>query len=139
MTKPNLLLTQPIDLHGFRIDSAGRTRLETLLGVSECNEAAGPLLDHIDGSALLRDRRGALYDQDYSSDYINFYAMAFKDYPRRTKRIHFFARDVSDIFQAAISEQIDALASETSYLGFTVVRPIRQAPIGRTHSEISGP
>jgi hypothetical protein len=70
-------------------------------------------------------------DQDYSSDYVTFYAGAFRDYPRHTKRVHLFAEDVSGHLAKPLAEQQAAL-HDAAYVGFIVVRPIAQGPIGRT-------
>jgi hypothetical protein len=80
-------------------------------------------------------------DRDYTSDYLSFYAGAFKDHARTTKRIHFFTEDVSQIFELPLCDQVDALEalsqksenpSSPRYCGFVVVRPIAQGPLGRT-------
>ncbi|MCC2106711.1 MAG: hypothetical protein KDJ40_03605 [Hyphomicrobiales bacterium] len=70
-------------------------------------------------------------DKDYSADYLNFYAAAFRNYPRHTKRIHLFAKSVEPALRLPMAEQQTAL-EEAGYLGFVVVRPIAQGPIGRT-------
>tara|TARA_A100000171_G_scaffold8703_1_gene6472 strand:+ start:5155 stop:6141 length:987 start_codon:yes stop_codon:yes gene_type:complete len=75
-------------------------------------------------------------DRDYLEDYAAYYDRCFQDYPRRTRRLHFFnvAFDGAQFesilvdSDAGIGEQ--ALAD--AYLGFVVVKPLPQTIIGRT-------
>ena len=74
-------------------------------------------------------------DRDYSSDYLRFYAQTFRSHDRHCKRLHFFSTDISDEF--AEPQTPNSLAklqklTQTSYCGFCVVRPLANAPIGRT-------
>ncbi len=81
-------------------------------------------------------------DRDYSSDYRRFYAQTFKTYPRHCKRVHFFAEDLEPIgTNKNWIERTEALqkTSKRSYLGFCVVRPLPNAPIGRTALRGDGP
>jgi len=81
-------------------------------------------------------------DRDYSSDYRRFYAQTFKSYDRHCKRVHFFAEDLEPIgtnrnwVERAVALQ---KTSKRSYLGFCVVRPLPNAPIGRTALRGDGP
>lgn len=81
-------------------------------------------------------------DRDYSSDYRRFYAQTFRTYDRHCKRVHFFAEDLES-FGAKKNwvERTEALqnTSKRSYLGFCVVRPLPNAPIGRTALRGDGP
>ena len=91
-------------------------------------------------SCLLESR---YIDRDYSSDYLRFYAQTFYAYDRHCQRIHFFACDISEILmmRQIWSERLDALqqASNTSYCGFIVIRPLPSATIGRTVLLAKGP
>src|SRR6266478_3043356 len=81
-------------------------------------------------------------DRDYSSDYRRFYAQTFKTYDRHCERVHFFAEDIQLILSKPNwNERTDALqnTSERSYLGFCVLRPLPNAPIGRTVLRGDGP
>ncbi len=75
-------------------------------------------------------------DRDYLHDYAEYYDRCFRDYPRRTRRLHFFSMDFSleDFEQALVSESEGGIAPElqASYLGFIVVKPLPQTIIGRT-------
>ena len=74
-------------------------------------------------------------DQDYSADYSQFYARTFRAYERYCKRVHFFSRDITPLLQRPLSTaQLRSLSdfAEQSYLGFCVIRPLSNAPIGRT-------
>ena len=74
-------------------------------------------------------------DQDYSSDYSQFYARTFRTYDRLCKRIHFFSRDISPLLQRPLSTiQLSRLGGfgEENYRGFCVIRPLSTAPVGRT-------
>ena len=74
-------------------------------------------------------------DRDYSADYLHFYARTFRTYPRHCKRAHFFTEDISSLFSEPRStEQLRQLREigRSSYCGFCVIRPLPNAPIGRT-------
>ncbi len=74
-------------------------------------------------------------DRDYSADYVQFYARTFRAHERHCKRVHFFTRDITPLLQEPLStaglERIGKFAADT-YCGFCVVRPLSEAPIGRT-------
>ena len=74
-------------------------------------------------------------DRDYSADYVQFYARTFRAHERHCKRIHFFTRDITPLLREPLStaglERIGNFAAHT-YCGFCVVRPLSEAPIGRT-------
>ena len=42
-------------------------------------------------------------DQDYSTDYSQFYARTFRAYERYCKRVHFFSRDITPLLQRPLS------------------------------------
>ena len=74
-------------------------------------------------------------DQDYSSDYSRFYARTFRAYERYCKRVHFFRGDITPLLKRPLSTNqlslLDGFAERT-YCGFSVIRPLSSAPIGRT-------
>lgn len=75
-------------------------------------------------------------DKDYLEDYAAYYDRCFRDYRRRTTRLHFF--DVGfdrDEFENCIVGQpggVDERALDVGYLGFVVVKPLPRSVVGRT-------
>jgi len=65
-------------------------------------------------------------DKDYRDTYHNFYAKKFAAYPKNCVRLLFFG----DAVEAADWWEIDAY--KLSFLGYSVIRPTRVTPIGRT-------
>lgn len=119
-----------LEFTGLPLDAGGIKRLRDLVGSSD---AADGLVEHVTalgGSYLIIER--PYTDLDYSADYGGFYAAAFKSYPRTTTRLHFFKEDVSKLFKETVAKLSELLSACPSYLGFCVVRPISQGPIGRT-------
>ena len=74
------------------------------------------------------------FDRDYLSEFSEFYSTSARGYPNSCSRLHFFSESISkEEFVLALgddSQQTDRL--KKSYLGFTVIRPIPCAPLGRT-------
>ena len=66
-------------------------------------------------------------DRDTNIAYSQLYARAFRDYPRRTVRLHFFGKQIN-----ACEELIEEESLQKSYLGFCVLSSARPAIIGRT-------
>ena len=77
-------------------------------------------------------------DKDYMIDYQRFYSRSFDYHDKFTKRIHFFSEDFSrvDFKEALENNSIGDLMNSKSYLGFVVIRPIKNSEgkwlIGRT-------
>ena len=74
-------------------------------------------------------------DRDYSADYLRFYARTFRSHERHCKRIHFFSDDISRFLERSLSSSRVSKIEDFSrkhYCGFCVVRPLPNAPIGRT-------
>lgn len=72
-------------------------------------------------------------DRDYSAEFSSFYSRLFEQYGRFCRRYHFFSRDFTDL-AAAPDALVRALAEadkNNQYLGFIVIRPVPDAPIGR--------
>jgi hypothetical protein len=65
-------------------------------------------------------------DKDYQDEFAAFYSKAFKKYPARAVRVHFFAADLTD----ADVVRIDTFADH--YLGYLVLRPTDLQRMGRT-------
>ena len=111
------------------------TRLACLLGGEELNVVRNTIRH-------LRSLNVASYvleepyiDRDYSADYAQFYALTFRAHDRHCKRVHFFLHDISPLFQRPLSaHQLNRLSEigRESYCGFCVIRPLPNAPIGRT-------
>jgi len=66
-------------------------------------------------------------DRDSNVAYAQLYSRAFKDYPRRTIRLHFFKKQVTSC-EELLNEQI----LQESYVGYCVMSPIHPRTIGRT-------
>jgi hypothetical protein len=68
----------------------------------------------------------------YLSDYSNYYATCFKDYPRICKRLHFFSELVNaEKFKAEILDKKSSYLNDV-YLGHIVVRLLPGSIIGAT-------
>ncbi|MGZ3724554.1 MAG: hypothetical protein ACXWQQ_02100 [Pseudobdellovibrio sp.] len=74
------------------------------------------------------------FDRDYLSEFSEFYSASARGYTNVCKRLHFFSEEVTQAeFADALSEvpeKSDKL--KKSYLGFSVIRPLPHAPIGKT-------
>lgn len=75
-------------------------------------------------------------DKDYLEDYAAYYDRCFRDYRRRTTRLHFFDVGFDKVdFEGCLTGQIsgiDELALDVGYLGFVVVKPLPRSIVGRT-------
>jgi hypothetical protein len=78
-------------------------------------------------------------DRDYIDDVALFYSRSLRGYPNYCRRMHFFTAEldanrwrgfVSDANRGRGREAVESLNS--SYLGYSVVRPLPGCPIGRT-------
>jgi hypothetical protein len=65
-------------------------------------------------------------DADYRDTYYNFFAKKFAEYPSKTIRANFFNKKISKKGLFKLDKH------EKQYIGFTVIRPNRVNPIGRT-------
>ncbi len=63
-------------------------------------------------------------DIDWRAEHSAFYSTTFVRYPSVCHRVHFFSRKVEDIG--------DLSGLENAYCGYTVLRPLASAPVGRT-------
>lgn len=64
-------------------------------------------------------------DADWRSEHARFYGATFRRYPSVCHRLHFFTREVPADFDAIGDLQ-------EAYRGYTVMRPLPFAPVGRT-------
>ena len=78
-------------------------------------------------------------DRHFLEEYANYYATTLNPPPTKATRLHFFKTDISNRkLSAIIKKAARGLFSEVcsklnkSYLGFAVIRPLPDAPIGRT-------
>jgi hypothetical protein len=87
----------------------------------------------VDAKCLLIEE--GYVDGDYLEDFSSFYVSSFPPYQRYCKRLHFFDKSFSQEELNNLLTGDDAAAAnalQDSYVGFTVVRPLPQAIIGRT-------
>jgi len=68
-------------------------------------------------------------DPDYRNEHSRFYSTTFRRYPSITHRLHFFSKPVPP---ELMSRDEPARFNDLGYLGYTVLRPLPGAPIGRT-------
>jgi hypothetical protein len=89
------------------------------------------------GNLLLRGDRTGLkvrsviiesdyIDRDSNIAYTALYARAYKDYPRRTVRLHFFRESVT------FDDLVNLKKVQDLYVGYSVLSPIQAGTIGRT-------
>lgn len=84
------------------------------------------------------------FDRDFLAEFSTFYSLGASGYPNICRRLHFFSENITrEQFETACGikgerkRKEDAPKTERdllrdSYLGFSVIRPIPQAPFGRT-------
>lgn len=121
-----------VRLVGIALSPTGAQILKQLLSGAQSKESAEAVVQHaLDLKATYAVVEEPYIDKDYSSDYLNFYAGAFRAYPRHTKRIHLFEREVASALDKPLHEQ-EAELAQAGYIGFVVLRPIAQGPIGKT-------
>ena len=78
----------------------------------------------IDTKTIILEK--SYFDRDYRDTYHNFFSRKFANYPSTAYRVNFFSERVSP-------DSLYSLDSfQDSYIGFTVIRPNRINPIGRT-------
>jgi hypothetical protein len=64
-------------------------------------------------------------DPDYRSEYSRRWSRKFEGRPAFARRLHFFTEPFED-------EDVHQLPADAGYLGYTVLRPTPQGPVGRT-------
>jgi hypothetical protein len=84
-------------------------------------------------------------DRDYIEDLALFYARSLRSYPNHCRRLHFFSSIVDETrwreVTASARNDYERACTEltTSYLGFSVIRPLPFHPVGRTVLVTLGP
>lgn len=81
-------------------------------------------------------------DGDYLDDFAAYYSRCFDRYKRRCSRIHLFASSIREeqLLETLLGgEAQTAEELQDRYLGFIVVRPLPNAPIGRTALSVFPP
>ena len=68
-------------------------------------------------------------DPDWRNEHREFYATTFRRYPSITHRLHFFAKSPDPTF---LDPDRPARFDGMDYLGYSVLRPVPAAPVGRT-------
>lgn len=68
-------------------------------------------------------------DPDYRNEHSRFYSTTFRRYPSVAHRLHFFGEPVPP---ELMSTDAPARFGDLDYLGYTVLRPVAAAPVGRT-------
>lgn len=77
-----------------------------------------------------------VHERDFASEYSTFYSKTFRTYSRHCIRIHYFAASPEEGESAL--QFLDRMANaKRVYLGFTTLRPVKRACVGR--SVISAP
>ncbi len=99
----------------------------------------GSYLSHSEAKARTILIETPYVDRHYLEEYTNYYATTLRPPPPKATRLHFFRNDLTDdIFTRLITQAAEgsftAICKELSshYLGFAVIRPLPDAPIGRT-------
>jgi hypothetical protein len=74
------------------------------------------------------------FDRDYLAEFLAYYGSSSAGYANYCKRVHFFSEELTiDDLRLASSGAVEFVKKFLdSYLGFTVIRPTRNAPLGRT-------
>lgn len=110
--------------------------LAQILGGEEKHPVISSIIRHL---KVIKSRsyiiEGRYIDRDYSADYLRFYAQTFRTHDRHCKRVHFFSNDVTEVLAKSDGADRFSVIREgfrLTYLGFCVVRPLSNAPIGRT-------
>lgn len=102
------------------LDTYGGARPDVLANVLSRAYALGAQ------SAVLEYR---YVDPDYRNEHSRFYSTTFRRYPDVAHRLHFF---VDQVPATLASEHQIARFDNLGYLGYTVLRPLPGAPVGRS-------
>jgi hypothetical protein len=93
---------------------AGDPALHRVIDVVRQNGAVSVLVEH------------QYVCRDYRSEYIGFYGSTFRRVSSRSTRLHFFDQEVTG------TEVELGTLPQLAYLGYSVIRPLTWAPVGRT-------
>lgn len=74
------------------------------------------------------------FDRDYLSEFSAFFGASARAYPNVCRRLHFFSCDVDrGLLQDALDGEVSMVEElKRNYLGFIVIRPLRETPFGRS-------
>ncbi len=97
-------------------DYAGREACPALQRIIEVAQEHGVTF-------LIREFR--YIDMDWRSEHARFYSATYRRYPSVTHRIHFFTGDTP-------TDLGDLSGIAEHYVGYTILRPVDHAPVGRT-------
>jgi len=122
-------------------DEQWQVLLDILTAESSRDDAAKSIVRQLQSC----DVRSAVFerdylDRDYSAEFSGFYSKLFSRYRRRAQRIHFFRADLDPAATlGALASDINGIAAyagngeeSSAYVGFIVLRPIKDAPLGRS-------
>lgn len=115
----------------LRISSFGTDPLATLPQTAQIQYLRGYLAD-LGAVSVLEEPQ--YFDRDYLSEFAAFYSVSASGYSNLCSRLHFFSGPElkrADL-EAAVGGSQQLLGLQHHYLGFVVIRPIPQAPLGRT-------
>jgi hypothetical protein len=114
----------------FDLDSRGDFfQLASLYEGSDPTQFHGLIARARDAGARTVVAEHRYLDADYRSEHSAFYSTTFRRYPSIAHRLHFF----SDLrTQADHPKTQPSRFPQAPYLGYSVLRPISAAPIGRT-------
>lgn len=68
-------------------------------------------------------------DADYRNEHSRFYSTTFRRYPSVAHRMHFFADPPESV---TVEPERSSVFGNLKYLGYSVMRPVGGAPVGRT-------
>jgi len=106
--------------------------LKAIVGRQQVNYLRGYLAD-LGASSIVEEQN--YFDRDYLAEFSAFYSVSAAGYPNVCRRLHVFTGQAvtHQAIEAAASGDDAALESlQSRYLGFIVLRPIPNAPLGRT-------
>lgn len=97
---------------------------------------AGDVVDEIIGQAYSLEAQTAVVehrylDGDYRSEHSRFYSTTFRRYPSVAHRLHFFRGALPPGWDVSAGAY-DFSGLADSYLGYSVMRPLAGARVGRT-------
>lgn len=82
-------------------------------------------------------------DKDYSEEFSAFYAKLFRRYYRHARRMNFFVTDSAELLKTGrvsdIASALEGANKRGEYLGFMVIRPVQDAPLGRAVLKVLRP
>jgi hypothetical protein len=120
--------SKPIVVSGFgsKIDPLSKIQEVPQLRYLKC------YLEGLDVRTVVEEPN--YFDRDYLAEFASFYSTSVLGYPNVCRRLHFFSTKFTkrEFVKAVSGETKSVERLKQSYLGFTVIRPIQDAPFGRT-------